>query len=202
VPEHTIRESFGADVLPAIGEEALRTPPLSPPAPPLARPVPPPPPQGVPPGPAPFTTTPRPGPLPSPGVPGSELRGAGFWVRVAAMLVDWLWMAALAMGVSFAFGGPGSGTGRTVLSLAWLLLWLLVPLLGWAIAGATPGKALLGLRVVAAGRQRGLGLVVAFLRLCGFMVSGIFGLGFLMVAFTKDRRALHDHLAGTMVVKR
>jgi uncharacterized RDD family membrane protein YckC len=78
-----------------------------------------------------------------------------------------------------------------------------VPILCWAVFGATPGKALLGLRVIGGQRRRGLGIPLAFLRLCGVMVSAVlFGLGFLMVAFTRDKRGLHDHLAGTAVVRR
>ena len=208
IPEHTVRESFGGEVLPAIADEAIR--PGPPPVPPL-----PPPPHAGPAHPAhaghpggppapPLPTTPRSGTA-SPHVaaaPGAVPMSAGFLVRAAAFLIDWLWMSALAVAVSFAFGGPGNGTGRTVFALAYLLLWLVVPLVMWATTGATPGKALLGLRVVTGDRERGIGFGRALLRLCGYMVSSIFAIGFLMVAFTKDHRALHDHLVGTMVVRR
>ena len=41
------------------------------------------------------------------------------------------------------------------------------------------------------------------MRLCGTCVSAVLlGVGFLMVAFTRDKRALHDHLAGTAVMRR
>ena len=35
----------------------------------------------------------------------------------------------------------------------------------------------------------------------GYMASGILGIGFLMIAFTPERKGLHDLIAGTMVVR-
>jgi uncharacterized RDD family membrane protein YckC len=212
VPEHTVRESFGSELLPPIGEEALRPPaaggppPPPPHAPPLAPRVDlPGGPPAVPPPPAPAQ---RPAAAaaavapPRPGLPAG-IRPAGFWIRLVAVLLDALWINALVFGLSIPFGGPRSTTGATVIALGSLLLGIAVPLLALAVFGATPGKALLGLRVIAAGRPRGIGFVKSFLRLCGMMVSGVvLGIGYLMVAFSKDKRALHDHLADTMVIRR
>jgi uncharacterized RDD family membrane protein YckC len=136
-------------------------------------------------------------------LPASAARPAGFWIRVAATLVDAIWMAAVVFALTLPFGGVTSQNGALVSSLVSMILGILVPVIGWATFGATPGKALLGLRVIGGKRRRGLGIVLAFLRLCGMMVSAVlFGLGFLMVAFSRDKRALHDHLAGTAVVRR
>ena len=146
--------------------------------------------------------TPGPAPAAAP-VPASAARHAGFWIRVAATLVDAIWMTAVVFALTLPFGGVTSETGVLVSSLLSMMFGIVVPVIGWAIFGATPGKALLGLRVIGGKRRRGLGLVLAFLRLCGVMVSAaLLGLGFLMVAFSRDKRALHDHLAGTAVVRR
>jgi uncharacterized RDD family membrane protein YckC len=135
--------------------------------------------------------------------PAASQRPAGFWIRVAANLIDAVWIAVVLLVVTLPFGGPRSDAGSLVASLVSLLLGIVVPILSWAVFGATPGKALLGLRVIGGQRRRGLGIVLAFLRLCGVMVSVVlFGLGFVMVAFTRDKRGLHDHLAGTAVVRR
>jgi uncharacterized RDD family membrane protein YckC len=105
--------------------------------------------------------------------------------------------------LALPFGGVRNPTGGLVASVLSLLLGIVVPVVGWGLFGATPGKALLGLRVIGGKRRRGLGIPLAFLRLCGVMVSVVlFGLGFLMVAFTRDKRGLHDHLAGTAVIRR
>lgn len=132
----------------------------------------------------------------------ATLRPAGFWIRLLAQLVDGIWMMALVLVLTLPFG-LRSETGLLVSAVFSTFLGLVVPLLCWGFFGATPGKALFGLRVVGGRRRRGLGLGLAFLRLCGMAVSAVlFGLGFLMIAFTRDKRGLHDHLAGTAVVRR
>jgi uncharacterized RDD family membrane protein YckC len=82
-------------------------------------------------------------------------------------------------------------------------LWYVVG--GWARTGRTPGKALLRLSVVAAGPPvagPGIGLRRAFVRfLCYGLSGGLLCIGYLLVLFRKDRRALHDLLAGTRVVR-
>lgn len=70
----------------------------------------------------------------------------------------------------------------------------------WTITGQTPGMALLGLRLrrVDGAPMRLRTSVVRFL---GYAASVLtFGAGFLLVLFTSKRQALHDRLAGTIVV--
>ena len=70
----------------------------------------------------------------------------------------------------------------------------------WVLVGITPGKALLGLRVVRADGQS-LTIGRAFLRLVGYWVSALlFFLGFVMVIFDNRRQGLHDKIANTVVV--
>ena len=68
--------------------------------------------------------------------------------------------------------------------------------------GQTPGKMLCGIAVVS--RQRAaVGYGRAFLRWIGYGLALLpFGLGFLGVLFTAERRGLHDWIAGTRVVRR
>lgn len=68
------------------------------------------------------------------------------------------------------------------------------------LAGQTPGKALLGLRVVSLdGRKLGYGK--AILRLLGYFVSGVpLYIGFLWIIFDDRRQAWHDKIAGTCVI--
>jgi len=70
-----------------------------------------------------------------------------------------------------------------------------------AASGGTPGKLLLGLRVRQVnGEAPGFGMGI--LRYFGYWVNGLtFGIGFLMVAFTAEKRGLHDNIAGTIVVR-
>jgi uncharacterized RDD family membrane protein YckC len=66
----------------------------------------------------------------------------------------------------------------------------------------TLGKKLLGIKVTdMEGGRIGFGRATG--RYFGKILSGmIFMVGFLMAAFTEKKQALHDMLAGTLVVKR
>lgn len=67
--------------------------------------------------------------------------------------------------------------------------------------GRTPGKWLLGLKVVSEERNE-LTFGAALLRSAGYFASGwiALGLGFVMPIFRKDHRALQDVLASTYVI--
>jgi uncharacterized RDD family membrane protein YckC len=100
----------------------------------------------------------------------------------------------------WAFLGILAGCGLMIFGAN---LWYVVG--GWARTGRTPGKALLRLSVVEAGPPAagpGIGLRKAFVRFLAYNLSGsLAGIGFLLVLFRKDRRALHDLVAGTRVVR-
>lgn len=66
--------------------------------------------------------------------------------------------------------------------------------------GATPGKMVIGARIVRVDGSN-LGYSRAFLRWAASRISDFtFGIGYLMVAVRGDKRALHDLLAGTKVI--
>ena len=70
-------------------------------------------------------------------------------------------------------------------------------------AGATPGKKMLGIHVVDAKTHAEMNNKQAIVRYISYIASSLpLGLGFLMVAFHKEKRALHDILAGTVVIYR
>ena len=67
--------------------------------------------------------------------------------------------------------------------------------------GQTPGKQLLGLRVVQAGGEP-MTPGIAFLRWVGYLISKIpFFLGFLWAAFDRKKQGWHDKIAGTVVIR-
>ncbi len=154
---------------------------------------------------------------------GSEegmLETAGIGPRVAALLVDWVILSAInflfltPLFLAYFFVGQGSqqtgapGWILTAVSLlsAFLILaadlWYILG--GWARNGKTPGKSLLGLQIVVSPGppQRGLGFRIAVLRALWYAVGMVpLGAGLWMALFRSDRKALHDLLAGTRVVK-
>ena len=70
----------------------------------------------------------------------------------------------------------------------------------WTLVGYTPGKALLGLRIV---RQDGRPLSVgrALLRYLGYWISAIpLFLGFIWILFDRQHEGWHDKIANTHVV--
>jgi len=79
---------------------------------------------------------------------------------------------------------------------AFLYLWLSV-----AVFGKTLGKTVMGVRVVGADGSVALHSRQAFVRALTYPLSfAIVGLGLLGVVFGRERRAWHDHFAGTSVV--
>jgi uncharacterized RDD family membrane protein YckC len=70
----------------------------------------------------------------------------------------------------------------------------------WVLAGQTPGKAFMGLRVVTV-EGRKISPARALLRIIGYAFSAIpLYLGFLWVLWDDRRQGWHDKLAGTCVI--
>ena len=68
-------------------------------------------------------------------------------------------------------------------------------------SGQTPGKKLLGLKVI---QKTGEPMTpgIAFLRWVGYIVSGmVFYLGFIWIGFDSRKQGWHDKIAGTFVVR-
>ncbi len=85
----------------------------------------------------------------------------------------------------------------------WIALWWCYFVVGWGLLGATPGKWVLGLRIIDYRQRCPIGAARAVLRLAAFVVSSVtFEWGHLLMLIRSDRRALHDILAGTRVVRR
>ncbi len=135
---------------------------------------------------------PRPGPM-----QGSP---AGFGVRFAATLLDTLLVLILAFAGSLVGGGPFRPEGQTIFLALEFGVAVLMNVFGWNLWGTTPGKRLFSLYVCGASGKPGIPVGQAMLRFVGYLVSGLaLGLGFLMIAFTRERRGLHDIIAGTRV---
>jgi len=70
------------------------------------------------------------------------------------------------------------------------------------LIGCTLGHYRIVEKIGAEDGAEALGFLKAALRMVGYMVSGmVFCAGFIMVAFTKDNKGLHDLIAGTRVIK-
>jgi len=121
-----------------------------------------------------------------PTLPVTALPRAGFWLRLAASLLD-----AVIIGVLAAVTESGA---------FFMLLYATYCVVLWALKGSTIGGIVCGLKVVRLD-DRKLDWTVAIVRgLGGFLSLFVAGLGFLWVAFDKERQSWHDKIAGTVVV--
>lgn len=131
----------------------------------------------------------------------------GFWRRVGALAIDWLWLFCAVGGVSIVLFGdpfPSADDGGARAIATWTLHNLVPPVaivLSWRLLGGSPGKLLLDLRIVDARGAGRPGLGRLTLRFVGYFVSALpLGLGFIWALFNHDRRTFHDLLSGTRVV--
>lgn len=131
----------------------------------------------------------------------------GFWVRLVALTLDYAIVFILLLAAMLGMGMVVAMTGMETLMglLAWLIL-TFGPLLYWPALEssrwqATVGKRVMGLQVTDADGGR-LSFPHALLRMLAKILSSIpLGLGFVMAAFTARKRALHDIVARTLVVR-
>ncbi len=134
---------------------------------------------------------------------------AGFGPRLVAYILDFIVVIAMSMALSFVAGIVAVSLGSNQDELAFTLVGVA---LGFAcvyfnevylVASKTQaslGKRAMGLKVIGARGQR-IGQGTALLRfICTYISGLIFGIGYLMIAFTERKRALHDMIAETYVV--
>lgn len=147
--------------------------------------------------------------------PGAAIH-AGFWRRCAALIIDSLLIGIVLIGVQAAIGvgaissiagghlGLAAIAGSLLLfgALAIVGQWLYFSLFESAAAQATPGKRAMGIKAVDLTGQR-LGFGRASGRYFGKFISAmIFDVGYMLAGWTERKQALHDMLAGTLVVFR
>lgn len=115
--------------------------------------------------------------------------------RIAAAAIDFTLVALPVLAMVLVVGEPAI--------VAWFaaMFPLLYCLAFWTLDGATPGKAVFGLRVVTATGEP-VFPIQGFIRYTGYLVSAlVFFVGYLMAFGNRERRGFHDFWAGTVVVK-
>ena len=138
---------------------------------------------------------------------------AGFWVRLAAYVIDSVIVAIGLLVVRLAWIGIGALISGTILdenvlfhySLKDIVLYIFkvmyFALLTWC-TGTTIGKRLMNLRVVSADRNEKLSFVdVLYRETVGRFLCGIsIWIGYIIVGIDKEKRGFHDMLCDTRVV--
>ena len=133
-------------------------------------------------------------------------RPAGFWIRLVAFGIDLVvvMLAQFLLGVlasrRWGVDVDRSATLQGAVVFFTVLFAVLYPTVLHTLAGQTVGKLIIGVRVLAVDGEL-LPPGAAFLRAVVHWLSLLFmlGLGHLLGGLRKDKRALHDLLAGSRV---
>jgi len=147
---------------------------------------------------------------------------AGFWLRFVAYIIDAILLGVVnfivlmpflsMMGLSGMMDDPAAvSEGMMIAAMGTYLMsmfamfiagWLYFALMESSSKGATLGKMALSLRVTGMGGER-LSFGKATGRYFGKIISGmILCIGYIMAGFTEKKQALHDMMAGCLVVRK
>jgi uncharacterized RDD family membrane protein YckC len=149
------------------------------------------------------------------------MRYAGFWRRLGAFLIDALLLAVAMAALGWlglpiyqrhvsAVGMEGGSFAASFhveynpfgMAIGVLLWWLYFALLESSRLQATLGKLALAIKVITLDGGR-IGFWRATLRtIAKYLSAAILMIGFIMAGLTRRKQALHDLVAGTLVVDR
>lgn len=145
---------------------------------------------------------------------------AGFWIRVAASIIDAIILGTANFILQFVFTSFASmpDMSDAITNNPQMLHQFIMPFIIFLIIqiavgigyptffvgkyGATPGKMICGLKIIRPDGSR-VSYLRAFARYFAQMLSGlILCIGYLMVAFDDECRALHDRICDTRVIRK
>lgn len=145
--------------------------------------------------PVPPVALPPPAAQPPVVISAATLPRVGFWLRLAAGLLDFV-IIGIALGLFRGiFRVDLDGPGALFFGLAAYSAMM------WKSRGTTIGGVVCGLKVVRTD-DRPIDWTIAIVRaLSAFLSFAVAGLGFIWVAFDSERQSWHDKIAGTTIVK-
>ncbi len=152
------------------------------------------------------------------GVPSTNaMEYAGFWIRVAAKLLDGLIFGGSLLAIIFIILGVSGISFRSmstpegiqslqsfslIINLSQLIFGAVLPIFFLGRFAATPGKMILGLKVIRSDGGR-VTYLRAFCRMLSEVVSGmILYIGYIRVAFTDGIKGVHDILCDKRVIRK
>lgn len=137
----------------------------------------------------------------------AEFEYVGFWLRVAAAVIDTIALSIIVLPLLFViFGATYFEQPQASGSAADILIQYVVPavlVVGlWIRFQATPGKMLVKARIVDAHSGEAATRGQYFVRYIGYYLALLpLGLGILWVAFDRRKQGWHDKLARTVVIR-
>jgi uncharacterized RDD family membrane protein YckC len=136
-----------------------------------------------------------------------DMEYVGFWPRVGATVVDAIiiWVITLPV-LTMIYGAAYWHDTKLIHGPAEVIVSWIFPIVAtvwlWVAAGQTPGKMVIGARVVDAETGERLSVGQALGRYLSYFLSvlGLF-VGYL-VGLDPKKQGWHDHLAGTVVIRK
>jgi len=135
---------------------------------------------------------------------------AGFWIRVGAKIIDGiiLWVVNMVITLAYGFLATTVSSPSFAVISSFILFFLQIAIQAayttWFLGryGATLGKMACKIRVVTS-EGDSITYLRAFGRNFAEMLSAIIlGIGYIMVAFDSEKRALHDRICDTRVIRK
>lgn len=126
-------------------------------------------------------------------------KAAGFWMRVAANLLDGIILGIPLVIISLLIN---NNFGDILTDILGLLYSMILPII-WH--GYTVGKKICGIKIVKVnGGKLGIGTMLLRYLVAGIIYGITFGICLLisaiMIGVRKDKRGIHDFIAGTQVI--
>ena len=135
--------------------------------------------------------------------PAGEMVFAGFWIRVGAKIIDGVLIGVGGLVIYFLVefvirNAIAVGILQNIIYMAYTFFYMTYFLGKYS---ATPGKMACGLKVVRPDGEK-ISYARAFGRfLAEFLSTFILYIGYIIVAFDEERRALHDRICDTRVIR-
>ena len=145
------------------------------------------------------------------GVAGGGIAYGGFWIRFAAKFIDGIILSVVNMIWGFLLGNMMLASMEDpVVAMRYSLMSMALQTLTAAFYScfflgkfaATPGKMICGLEVITVDSDN-VSYLRGFGRYFAELISGlILCIGYLMAAWDPEKRALHDRICNTRVIKK
>lgn len=129
-------------------------------------------------------------PAPPTPLETSLLPRAGFWIRMCALMLDFLLFLIMAAAIE-CLRRPDS----------FLIVWWVYHVVLWTWRSSTIGGIIMGIKLVRVD-GRPVDFMAALIRSLAAVFSAVvLGTGFLWVVFDRNKQSWHDKIAGTVMVK-
>ena len=132
---------------------------------------------------------------------------AGFWIRVAASIIDSIILVLVTSPILYSIYGKEYFKSEGLVAGYWdvIITWIfpaIAVIVFWIYKSATPGKMIMGIKIIDMKTGNPPSPSQSIIRYLGYYVSMIpLMLGIIWVAFDEKKQGWHDKLAGTVVIK-